>query len=326
MIHPISIHSSVNDDHRLELLWNSLETCQIHPRLLYESPEQSRKWLEIHKKYSPVQNRETFQIYLDAYEDAISQLQQNVVQIVSLGCGGGNKDAALVTMLIKHGFKIEYIPCDVSQHLVEEASSVVQKLSEEVDVYPLVCDLDAAEGIKNFVDKHPAQQRIVLFFGILPNMERSKASTSLSTILQSNDWLLLSANLSPGEDYLQGIQSIMPQYQNAETSDWLLIFLDQLKISRSSGSLEFKIGFEPDTSEFKLQLGRIEGIFRFKDFMSINVHGEKFEWMAGDDIRLFFSNRYTRTLVEDLGLHLGLKSPRVRLSSSSQEAILMGII
>src|SRR4051812_26754248 len=111
MIHPCICHSSVDSGYRSKILSHSLRTHQIHPRFLYESPESSLRWLQVHKKYSPVQNQKTFSIYQKAYDELAAKLNNKHVQVVSLGCGGGNKDRPLLATLFQHGYSVHYIPC-----------------------------------------------------------------------------------------------------------------------------------------------------------------------------------------------------------------------
>jgi len=125
---------------------------------------------------------------------------------------------------------------------------------------------------------------------MIPNFEPEMILPKLSSFLGKNDWLLFSANLAPGPDYQAGVAKILPQYDNLLMRDWLLAFLFDLGVEYSDGELRFSI---EDVNALK----RVEARFHFTQSRTIAIEDERFEFRAGESIRLFFSYRYTPEMV-----------------------------
>ena len=128
------------------------------------------------------------------------------------------------------------------------------------------------------------------------------------------DLLLLSANLAPGDDYRRGVEAILPQYDNAETCDWLLSFMEGLGVPPPAGQLRFWIE-EVDG------LLRIIANFDFIETHKLSVPGESIEFAAGRSLRLFFSYRHTvQTLAKCLAKH-GLDVVGSQIDFSGEEGV-----
>src|SRR5206468_4164250 len=105
------------------------------------------------------------------------------------------------------GKQLFYTPCDVGPAMVLTALKAVSNLMAEEKCFPFVCDLAAAHDLKDALERaHLAavpssSERIVAFFGMLPNFEPDIILPVLAGLLGSNDWLIMSANLAPGREY-----------------------------------------------------------------------------------------------------------------------------
>jgi uncharacterized SAM-dependent methyltransferase len=155
----------------------------------------------------------------------------------------------------------------------------------------LVCDLVTATDLAAAIAWSPVLHgaRLITFFGMIPNFEPGDILPTLASLLRDEDGLLFSANLAPGADYTAGMQRILPQYDNALTREWLLTFLLDLGVERGDGELRFSIEDEPAGSGLK----RVVARFGFRMARTLAIEGEHFEFRPGEDIRLFFSYRYT---------------------------------
>src|SRR5204862_2123586 len=102
-----------------------------------------------------------------------------------------------------------------------------------------------------------------------------------------NDFLLLSANLSPGSYSATGVEAILPQYNNALTRDWLMTLLFDLGFSADDGDLRFSIEVDGD------QLRRITAHFELRRACDIHALGEELSFTVGQRLRGFFSYRHT---------------------------------
>lgn len=327
MILPIRICDSARLEFRTRILQRSLTSGVIDSRLLYETSEQANKWMAIHQKYSPINMAGTFEIYEYAFREVCRKIKSRPTTIISLGCGSGSKDVRLIRELINTNdtkdFPIKYVPSDISETLAMSAANQVHQAFPNVVIQPVATDL--SEASRCMIDFQSIDEnRIVLFFGILPSIERRKAFQILKSIYQPTDFLLMSANLAPGGDYLEGVKQVLPQYDNAETKDWLLSFWETLKVSKVAGNIDFEIGNEMRDEQFHSDLMRIQAIYRFVQSVSIEgPHGEH-RFDQGDKLRLLISNRYTESHLRELMKGLNISNSRTYISKDGQEGVVSG--
>ncbi len=322
------IHIISQPGKQRELLHASLKARVINPGLHYGSDEQARKWLSLHKKYSPVvTTADTLKIYKKAFAHAASYLTGSYAQVISLGCGGGNKDAILVQQLQVRKKTVHYVPCDISNALVQEAAMRTSRLAQPPRCTPVVCNLDdtadLAVWLKSSYRKFSSDtQRIFLFLGILPNMETDRAHRCLRHLLQPEDFLVVSVNLAPGPDHDKSMRKILLQYDNPETRDWLLVLLDELDIPREAGKLHFEIPGSPNQGE-PLQ---IRVIFRFNQSVRIMLDDTIYHFRKNENLGLFFSNRHTMALMRKFQTRLGAVPLEEWKNSAGDEGILSSIV
>jgi SAM-dependent methyltransferase len=145
--------------------------------------------------------------YERAFAEAIAQIKTSQIHLVGLGCGGGQKDAQLLSQLQARRKKVFYTPSDVSTAMVLVARAAALKLLPAKNIFPFVCDLATAEDLPTelFSRRPQSATRLVTFFGMIPNFEPRQILPKLTELLRPNDFLLFSANLAPGDDYAAGI-------------------------------------------------------------------------------------------------------------------------
>ncbi len=235
--------------------------------------------------------------------------------VVSIGCGNGTKDIKLFQIL--HGLHIHYMPCDMSSSLVMDCLTASQKFANVRKVTPIIANFSEAGPLRELLDSISAAPRFFLFLGILPGMAPGEAAACLRTLVRTQDSLIVSANLLPPS----GWQQIMPQYDNAETRDWLLTLFDEIGIPRESGTLRFQAGATSDNPS----VPRIEAYFEFTRFVRIEIDEEEYCFDRGDKLLLFYSHRFTPDRVHPLFHELGLPKPQTWLDSSSEEGVFLSI-
>lgn len=141
----ISIHESQFPENVRRDLFTSLRTRKINHKFHYDSVKQSQKWLALHQAYSPSRNdADCAATYDHAFADAVKKIKSKRVQVIGLGCGGGQKDTRLVKLLKSRGKEISYTPCDVSTAMVLVARQSALAVVPEKNCFPLVCDLATA--------------------------------------------------------------------------------------------------------------------------------------------------------------------------------------
>ena len=139
------------------------------------------------------------------------------------------------------------------------------------------------------------------------------------SLVRPHDQLLVSANLAPGSDYAAGVQRIMPQYDNELTHEWLLTFLLDLGVNREDGGLKFTVQEFPPGGGLK----RVAALFHFSKTCRLEMEGERIEFPEGENIRLFFSYRYTADRVRRLLSKHGFELREQWITDSEEEGVFL---
>jgi uncharacterized SAM-dependent methyltransferase len=337
----ILIHASQFPENVRRDLRESLRTRRVNHKFLYDSVKQTQKWLALHQAYSPSRRDPGCRaIYVKCFKAAAAHIQAKHVHVIGLGCGGGQKDARLLKLLKARGREIFYTPCDVSAAMVLAARRTVLAVIPEQHCFPFVCDLATTDNLPDIFKQmiregrrvgdpnylgtatrrpSPNVSRLITFFGMIPNFEPQTILPKLASLIRPRNFLLLSVNLAPGNNYAAGVKKVLPQYDNPLTRDWLMMFLLDLGIARGDGELRFKI--ETDAANGGLK--RITANFHFKRARRIAVDGERFDFPAGSAVQLFFSYRYTPERVRAVLGQYGLGVRDQWITQSGEEGVFL---
>ncbi len=305
LIHPSQFPAAVE-----AALVASLNTRRMNHAFHYQSPKQTRRWLRLHEAYSPARRDESADLsYHMAVEKAAAELgDAQAVDVLSLGCGGGQKDVAILRSLLRgpHPCDAAYLPSDVSVGLTlvaRDAARADAGLAPEA-CRPLVLDLETvADWNAAFGEVlRPGARRIVAFFGMMPNFPPGRVLSRLAGLIGPNDLLLVSANLAPGTDYAAGVREVLPLYENALTAEWLQTSLLDLGAERGDGRVEFQLADCPEGSG----LIRIEADYVFERSCVLATAGREWCFKPGDRFGLFYSYRHTPERVAAQFAEVGL--------------------
>lgn len=291
IIHPSQSPARV-EAQRADCLRQRSVAAKFH----YETPRQAELWLKLHAQYAPPTDMAA--PYKTTAKALANTWPHPDGTLIALGCGGGEKDLIILKALPE---ATQFIPTDVSEPLALKTAEAIPGAK------PLVFDLAAAEDLPVFLDQHAGPNRIYTFFGIIPNFPPNEILPQLRALLKPEDRLLLSANLAP-----DGITNILPQYDNAPTREWL----GEFPRTHGAGKGEVEITIEMDGP-----LERIAAHFCFIETCTMSANGERFDFIAGDALRLFVSYRYTlQSLAETLASH-NIVIENAFLSASGEEGV-----
>ena len=316
----VTIHSSQFPDAVRRDLLKSLRSRQVNPKFHYDSVKQTQKWLALHQAHSPSRNDADCAATYDlSFQAAVAQIKTRSVHLIGLGCGGGQKDTRLLKLLNAGDREIFYSPCDVSLAMVLVARQAALTVLPEQNCFPFVCDLASSENLHSLFDSRFTfhASRLLTFFGMIPNFTPAEILPKLAALLRPQDLLLFSANLAPGTDYAAGMKIILPQYDNPLTRDWLLTFLLDLGVERGDGELRFSI------QDGEAGLKRVVAEFHFIKSRRIEIETERFDFHAGDFVRLFFSYRHTPERVTTMLAGHGLKILDQWITQSEEEGVFL---
>jgi uncharacterized SAM-dependent methyltransferase len=303
-IEQVSIHPSQFPERVYQDYLAGFALKQINHKFHYTSVKQSQKWLKIHEEFSPARKDQNC---IDAYDHCFQKTAEILasdrstlemqLNLIGLGCGGGEKDKLLVSHIFNSQQSFTYYPVDVSLSLAIISAQKVRAAFPSLSVQPFVCDLLESNDLISIINapaRHP--KNIITFFGMIPNFAPEEILPILSNFLSDGDLLLFSANLSPGADYLQGIEKVLPQYDNQLTKEWLMTVLLDAGVEREDGMIQFQI--EADSQN--KQLKRIAAYFELKKDVSFPLEDQHIQWKTGEKIRLFFSYRYTTPRIQEM--------------------------
>lgn len=316
-IHPSQFPERVRQD-----LIDSLRQRRIQHKFHYDSVKQTQLWLALHEAHSPARtDPHCTEIYDAAFAAAAERWAAPVISLIGLGCGGGQKDARLAQLLGERARHVVYFPLDSSVPMVLVASQEIQRALGDLECHPVVGDLakmsDLAEVLATIVPT--GAERLITFFGMIPNFEPEVILPRLSAAIGPGDGLLFSANLLPGRNNESGLLRILPQYDNELTRRWLLTFLSDLGVEDQDGELRFSAVDAPGA----VRLKRIEANFRFRRARRFQVGAEQFSFTPGDTIRIFFSYRYRPAQLQQLLKENGLIVRSQWITPSAEEGVFL---
>ena len=258
---------------------------RISAKFHYETDRQAALWLKLHERYASSEGMA--QPYTEAARTLALTWPYSNGSLVALGCGGGEKDMAIFNVLPK---ATTFIPTDVSKPLVLKTAQDARAIYPSTVITPLVFDMATSDDLLDFIDQHAQINRIYTFFGLIPNFPPKNILPRLRMLLRPEDRLLLSANLAPN-----GMEPILPQYDNDATREWLSEF------PKAHGAGEGKVKI---TIESEGQLQYIAACYQFQEPCVMEANGDTFEFHREDELQLFVSYRYTlETLANTLESH-----------------------
>ncbi len=98
-VHPSQFPETVQHE-----LIQGLREGRVAPKFHYQSYKQAQKWLALHEAWSPARtDSDCAAIYERSYAAASDLVASRRVRVIGLGCGGGQKEARLLTVLSEQG-------------------------------------------------------------------------------------------------------------------------------------------------------------------------------------------------------------------------------
>ena len=316
----LTFHESQYPQRLADLCRRALRARKLPGRLLYDSPAQAQRWLTYHQQYSPSRTEpELLTLYERAFEAAVSPaLPERPLHYVSLGCGGGNKDALLVRSALNMGASLCISPMDTSPALVLETMLRLQEAFPGLASSPLVIDLEAEPDIGAWLTGQETQGACRVFgcFGIIPNFDYVALLSYLKRLMRKDDLLLLSANLSPGA-WGSAAQSILPQYDNPLAHAWFGGLLDSLGFPAS----DLRISVTALPLQDDGHVWRIEANALFLKDVALALYEEAFDFRKGEALEIFFSNRFTPAVMPQILSAAGFCVSQTWILDSQEEGI-----
>lgn len=307
ILNSLYVHPTQTPTSNRRLLIENLQKRCIDLKFHYETPRQALMWRHVHHKLSPASSdASTVGLYREAAK-AIApafMIDTHPIQLVSLGCGAGNKDLECMKILRSSGKPMVYTPVDGSPSLVLLASEWVQGKFPGTVRPGLVIDLvrarDLDEVLDTLIGDNPP--RLYLFYGMLPGFSPASAFDLIRRILRPSDRFLMSANLVPDAGYPSGVREALSSYDNPITHEWLEVLL--LDLGLKSGDFRFEWKVEADSEHNEVWMLVLYA--HLCRAVCIDLDGTEMVLDQGESIRLFHSIRYCKTLLIEMTRGQGL--------------------
>lgn len=317
----LTFHDSQYPGQMAAQLQQGLRSRRLASKFLYASPAQAQRWLVYHQAYSPSRTAaDLLHLYVQAFRAALRTHPRPDVHYISLGCGGGTKDILFLQEALPRHRRVGFTPMDTSAALVVETMLRLQDTLPEVarHSWPLVADLEARPELASFLEQAetPDTRRLVACFGMIPNFDYHTFLPYVRSLMRPGDLLLLSANLSP-QPFPDAVGHILPQYDNAPARAWFMGLLDSLGFP--AADLELRIAARPLQGHG--QIWQITATAHFLRPVRVTLYDDTFVFAAGEQLHLFFSNRFTPRAMLPVLHAAGLHVLETFLFASHEEGI-----
>ena len=297
-----------------------LRAHRLPGRLLYDSPAQAQRWLAYHQACSPSRTEpELLALYERSFQAAIGALPGRPLHYVSLGCGGGNKDALFVRRVLDRGGALHVSPTDTSAALVLETMIRLQAVLPTLSASPLIIDLATEPDLGPWLAQQETGGACRVFgcFGIIPNFDYTPLLAYLRRLMRPDDLLLLSANLSPGPYGSAAAQRILPQYDNRLAHAWFTGLLDSLGFADA----DLKLTVQPRPLREDGHIWRIQADAYVLQDVQLTLYEESFDFREGETLEVFFSNRFTPAALPQILGDAGFNVSQTWVLESQEEGI-----
>jgi L-histidine Nalpha-methyltransferase len=302
---PVWVHPSLHAETQAKKRADSLYSGEIDHAFHYAGVRQAQLWLEVHRRHAPMYSDPGFETrYRQTFNDIAENVAGKPLHVIGLGTGGGQKESWLLETLRNAGCLCRYTPVDVSLELALLSAEAAAGKSDYACT-PMAGDISLLTDLPAWLERYPNDEiRIYTAFGLTPNFLPSWIFPRLRGALRPCDKLLLSANLATADgasdtetDYRRACSAILPQYDNEETKRWLEQVLIDWGIAQYLSPPRFTLEPIENLPAFVARSAWLEDV-------SFPWEGKHFCARKSDELRLFFSLRYTpKRLEETLKFH-----------------------
>lgn len=269
------------------------------PKYFYD--EKGSKFFELicrTKEYYPTRSETEI---LELLSETISKRNIDKDMIVELGSGTSVKTELLISSFLKERDKLDYIPVDVSNVIIESSKQLTSKFSNlHVNGF-----ISFYEDGMEYIASHFNSPKVILFLGSsIGNFspeERIDFMKMLGKYMNITDRLLI------GFDLIKDRKILEDAYNDSEgiTADFNLNILE--RINRELNA-DFIIKNFKHKSVFNAAENRIEMYLESQHDMEVKLKGidEKIILKKGELIHTENSYKFNKTIINDLAENSGM--------------------
>jgi len=202
------------------------------------------------------------------------------LEVLSLGCGQGDKDVLLLAALRERGVRVSYVPVDTSQALLEMACAGA--FSAGFPAQGIKADFTNPTHLQALAAEPETPPRLVLLIGnTLGAFDPLTAARELARLLRPGDALLLDGEIYAGEVTFAG-------YDNSLNRRFAWAPLHAVGIRDADGELVFETADDARLPGLHL----IAKHFRASREVEPSVGGEALRLAQGDRLAMSHSYKY----------------------------------
>jgi len=218
----------------------------LQNKYLYLESSGAYNWAHVERKLGLAVNEETLVDEHFNNIDSIIRDQSNCksYDIISLGCGSGTDDMAIINFVyakMAENFSITTI--DLSFNLlVKGTSQIHSKISEKnindkVDILGICCDFENLENAKSYLETRRRNKvRLFHLLGLtIGNNFEIQLLRKITDIMDEEDYLLISVDLSAEDD--KALKNSAKAYNSGEES----ILVDKFLLGPLNMSMNFHV-------------------------------------------------------------------------------------
>lgn len=223
-------------------------------------------------------------LFIDNDRRILSLMPDKGYSLLDVGCGDGQKAAAILTRLGQKGTeKQNYFPLDISSRMIDIAVNAVVTAHPETTIETFREDFERGNLTKvtYYLRRRYARGNFILFLGTtLGNLSDShRILINLRESMTEQDFLLVGlAILSPTKNPLAG-------YDEKIVYDWLWTIPEKIGIERTDADIKLYFNKVKSQIEYKLE---------FKHNWSREYGGDLLVFKKGQKILIAISHKFTR--------------------------------
>ena len=274
----------------------------LSSRYFYDD-EGSRLFMEIMKLPEYYPTRAELKIFQEQTAEIYSSFTDGAdsISLIELGAGDGMKTAVLVDFFLRKDFQFDYSPIDISQEANDALTDRFRAQFPDLTISPHTGDyFQVLDTLKNGDRK----RKIIMFLGSnIGNFQKDKALDffrSLRAVMNPNDRLFI------GFDMQKDPRVIVSAYDDPQgvTAAFNLNLLSRI-------NRELNADFDLSKFSHYAQYRPVECaarsflISREKQKVTIGSLGRSFEFDQWEAIFMEISQKYTRSMIEELAADSG---------------------
>jgi len=254
-----------------------------------------RQIMALPEYYLTRAEHEIFTQQTQALIDALGVSKDKYFELIELGAGDGSKTKHLLKALLSQGYQFDYLPIDISGHVLELLSESI--LTELPDLSLRGQQGDYFEILQDLKDRDSS--KVVLFLGSnIGNMSDEQAAQfiySLGANLSEGDKLLL------GADLIKPVDIVLPAYNDAQgvTKAFNMNLLHRMNRELGANFVVDQFDHFPEYTEEE-GIAKSAIISKVDQQVTIDSLNKTYSFAAGEKIHVEISRKYNHQVLASI--------------------------